>query len=82
MRPEARLQLPARFAGGDRRLLRMLELIEGLHTRPFNARVFAKQEEARAASRRRRAARNSPTADFHVEEEDTFSAPPIPVEKA
>ena len=24
----------------------MLELIEGLHTRPFNARVFAKQEEA------------------------------------
>ncbi len=60
----------------------MLELIEGLHTRPFNARVFAKQEEARAASRRRRAARNAPTADFHVDEEDIFTAPPIPVEKA
>ena len=60
----------------------MLELIEGLHTRPFNARVFAKQEEARAASRRRRAARNAPTADFHVDEEDIFTAPPIPVERA
>lgn len=56
----------------------MRALITDLHMRPFNSKLFAKQEEARMLSRRRRLAEES--GDFHPIEEEVFEAPPIRIE--